>query len=79
MSSLSQGRFIDMLEHIDVSLLEEDGLERDLRNPVLSLEKREKWNKKKIAMISGIAAGSVAIAGAMVFLIRKNHGLRKIA
>lgn len=79
MSQWNQNRLIDIFTNIDISLLESEMLEADLENTELMEEKKEKWGKKKIAVISGIAAGSVVITGAVVLLLKKNNWLRRAA
>lgn len=79
MSQWNQNRLIDIFTNIDISLLESEMLEADLENTELMEEKKEKWGKKKIAVISGIAAGSVVITGAVVLLLKKNNWLKRAA
>jgi hypothetical protein len=72
MSQFCDGRLIDMMGMLDPDLLEEDFLERDLGSrKILPWRKRE--GKKKLAVISGIAAGSVALTGVVVFLLKKHE------
>ncbi|MEE1032872.1 MAG: hypothetical protein U0L12_12145 [Ruminococcus sp.] len=79
MSAWNQNRLIDIFTNVDISLLESEMLEADLENAELMENKKEKWGKKKIAVISGIAAGSVAITGAVVLLLKKSNWLRRAA
>ena len=79
MSEWNQNRLIDIFTNVDISLLESEMLEADLENAELMENKKEKWGKKKIAVISGIAAGSVAITGAVVLLLKKSNWLRRAA
>lgn len=72
------GRLVDILSKIDLSLLEDDFLDRDLEKKELAPEEK-KEGRKKLAVISGIAAGSVALTGVIVLLLRKHEGLRKAA
>ena len=54
-------------------------IEADLENLELAAAK-ERWSKKKIALVTGIAAGSAAvITGAVILLCRKNLLVRKAA
>lgn len=78
MNHLSDGRLIDILSKVDPALTEEDFLDRDLEQFELA-PKEKKENKKKIAVISGIAAGSVALTGVIVLLMKKHDMLRRIA
>lgn len=78
MREFSEERLIDMFEQIDISLLDIDDIEQDLENSELCQETK-KWNKRKIAVITGIAAGSVAITGAAIYFLRKSSSLKKAA
>lgn len=78
MNHLSDGRLIDILSKVAPALTEEDFLDRDLEQFELA-PKEKKENKKKIAVISGIAAGSVALTGVIVLLMKKHDMLRRIA
>ena len=78
MNHLSDGRLIDILSKVDPALTEEDFLDRDLEQFELA-PKEKKENKKKIAVISGIAAGSVALTGVIVLLMKKHDMLRRAA
>ena len=78
MSLWSQCRMIDILSHVDLSLVEEELPEGDLENPELFPESRNRWSIKKAAVVSGVAAaGSIALTGAVVFVCRKYSVLRK--
>lgn len=79
MSKWNQSRLIDIFSNIDISLLESEMIDADLENVELLEHKKEKWGKKKIAVISGVAAGSVALTGVVVLLLKKNNWLRKAA
>ena len=79
MSAWNQNRLIDIFTNEDISWQESEMLEADLENAELMENKKEKWGKKKIAVISGIAAGSVAITGAVVLLLKKSNWLRRAA
>lgn len=77
MSLWSQCRMIDILTHIDMELVEEEFPEGDLDNLELSPESR-KWDKKKVAVVSGVAAASsIALTGVVVFMCRRYNALRK--
>lgn len=81
MSFFNQCRLIDILRNVDLSLLEEDFLEKDLSHdshPVI-WERDQKSQNKKIALISGLAAGSIAVTGVVVFMCRKYDLLKKAA
>lgn len=78
MSLWSQYRMIDIMSQIDLSLVEEDVPEGDLDNLNLFPEKK-KWSTKKKAVVSGIAAGSIALTGVVVLLCRKYDLLKKAA
>ena len=79
MSQWSEYRMIDIMSKIDLSLLEEDFPEEDLNNPELYTEEKAKWSKSRIALISGLAAGSVAVAGAIVWICKKHDVFKKVA
>lgn len=79
MSFLSQGRLIDIMRDMDLSLIEAEFPEKDLecQEPIPECEPAR--NKIKIALISGLAASSLALTGVVVLLCRR-RGLRgKIA
>ena len=75
---MNQSRLIDLMCHIDPSLLEEEYPDKDLEKQEIS-ETVSKWNKKKIAVISGIAAGSLALTGIAIFALKKTELFRKAA
>lgn len=82
MRSFSECRLIDIFSKVDLSMIEDDGLEADLEDwehMDLWAVKKEKWSKKKIAVITGIAAGSVALTGAVLLLAKKSNWLKKAA
>lgn len=58
----------------DKALTEEWGLTQKEE----TVEKRKRSVKKKLALLSGIAAGSIAVTGVIVFMC-KRHGLLKKA
>ena len=79
MSQWNQLRLIDIFTQIDMASLDEIDIEADLENTEL-MAAREKWSKKKIALVTSIAAGSAAvITGAVVLLCRKNLLVKKAA
>lgn len=79
MSQWNQCRLIDIFTQIDMASLDEFDIEADLENVELMAAK-DKWSKKKIALVTGIAAGSAAvITGAVILLCRKNLLVRKAA
>lgn len=71
MSLWSQYRLIDILSEIDMSLVEEEFPEGDLENPELFPEKK-RWSKRRIAVLSGLAASSLALTGVVVMVCRKH-------
>lgn len=80
MSLWSQYRLIDIMSNIDLALVEENIPEGDLDNLNLFPETGDKRNKKRIALISGIAAaGSLAITGAVVLVCRKHNAFKRAA
>ncbi|MDO4298100.1 MAG: hypothetical protein Q4C59_06450 [Lachnospiraceae bacterium] len=79
MSSWNEYRLVDILSRIDLSLLEGNFPEEDLENPELFEEEKQKKSRVRIALISGLAASSVAVAGVIVFFCRKHEVLRKAA
>lgn len=74
MSGLKDGRLIDIFGKIDMALMEEDFLEKDLEH-FETEPAGKKDSRKKIAVISGIAAGSVALTGVIVYLMKKHDVL----
>ena len=73
----SQYRLINIMSNIDMSLVEEELPEGDLDNLELFPE-GSRSNKKKIAVVSGAAAaGSIALAGMVVFAYKKHSALKK--
>lgn len=82
MRSFSECRLIDIFSNVDLSMIEEDGLEanlEDLEHMDLWAVKKDKWSKKRIAVITGIAAGSVALTGAVLLFAKKSNWLKKVA
>lgn len=79
MSKWCESRLIDVFTSIDISLLEADGVENDLSQIDLRESQKEKKTKKRIAVITGIAAGSVAITGAVILLFKKGSWMKKAA
>lgn len=78
MNGLSDGRLVDILSRIDPVLLNDDFPDGDLEQAGLVPEEK-KEGRKKLAVISGIAAGSVALTGVIVFLVKKHEILRRAA
>ncbi len=69
MNRWNQCRLIDILSNIDLSLLEERFPEVDLEN-VRRIAKRKHGKAGMwIAVISGFAAGSAALAGVLIFFL----------
>ncbi|HIR76743.1 MAG TPA: hypothetical protein IAB97_07540 [Candidatus Choladousia intestinipullorum] len=80
MSLWSQSRLIDIMSNIDLSLVAEDFPEQDIEKLNLFPEEKEKWSKKRIAAVTGLAAaGSVAITGVIMLVCRKHGILKKAA
>lgn len=79
MNRLNQYRLIDIMSHIDMSLVEEDFPEGDLDKLELFPQEKKGGLGKKIAIISGIAAGSIALTGAVVFAFKKIESIKKAA
>lgn len=78
MSLWSQCRLIDILSHIDLPLVEEEFPEGDLDNAELCPdEDRNRRGRRRIAVVSGVAAGSIALTGAVMFVYRKYGAFRK--
>ena len=76
MNRWNQCRLIDILSNIDLSLLEGHFPEVDLENMKRAVKKGHGKTGMWIAMISGLAAGSAALAGVVVFSRRKIHSVR---
>ena len=72
MREWNQYCLIDIFSQIDPSMLEEEFLEEDLDKVDLWQTEKQKWSKKKIAAITGVAAGAVAITGAVILFCTKN-------
>lgn len=84
MREWNQYCLIDIFSQVDPSLLEENFLEGDLDkidfDAIDLWPKQEKrWNKKTIALITGIAAGTVALAGTVVYLCARTQKMKKAA
>lgn len=73
MRTLNEFRLIDLLSHVDISAIESDVPDGDLENPELAAKAgRQEKEKKRLAIISSIAAGSVMLTGAILLLHRKH-------
>ena len=73
MRALSEFRLIDLLSHVDISALESDVPDEDLTHPQLAAKaEKQEARKKKLAIISGIAAGGVMLTGAILLACRKH-------
>lgn len=79
MREWNQYCLIDIFSQIDPAVLEDDHIEEDLENASLWPTEKTKWSKKKIAMITGVAAGAVALTGAVFFLCKKSYFYKKAA
>ncbi|MDO5346157.1 MAG: hypothetical protein Q4E91_10455 [Lachnospiraceae bacterium] len=65
-------RLIDILSKVDITALADEVPERDLEKPELLLYAgKEAAGKKRMAMISGIAAGGVMLTGAILLICRR--------
>ena len=73
MSKWNDSRILDVFEKIDISFLDGDDVEADLENAEICTVRKEKWSKKKISMITGIAAGTVALTGVVIYLLRSRQ------
>lgn len=74
MRAWNQYCLVDIFSQMDPSLLEEEFLEGDLEQldeKNLWPEIKQRWNGKKIAAVTGVVTGAVAITGAVVFLVKK--------
>lgn len=74
MRAWNQYCLVDIFSQMDPSLLEEEFLEGDLEQldeKNLWPETKQRWNGKKIAAVTGVVTGAVAITGAVVFLVKK--------
>ncbi len=78
MNRWNQCRLIDILSNIDLSLLEEHFPEVDLENVKRIAKKKHGKAGVWIAVISGVAAVSAALAGVFVFFLShgKMHSVR---
>lgn len=88
MSLWSQYRMMDIMSQMDLAQVAEDIPECDLENQELferynlNLEKlvperKNRW--KKIAVLSGIAASSIALTGVVVLVCRRHDVFKKAA
>lgn len=84
MSLWSESRLIDILRNIDLSLVEAEYPEADCMEmeaaegcPAQQEESSPVNWRKRIAVISGLAASSLAVAGMAVLLCRK-YGRRAL-
>lgn len=73
MTPWNQYRLIDIMSSIDMSFVEEELPEGDLDNLKLFPEEKGHSGKKRIALISGLAAaGSIALTGVILLAFRKH-------
>lgn len=79
MSLWNQYRLIDIMSNIDMALVEEDFPEGDLDNLELFPKKKNKWNKRKVAVLSGLAASSIALTGVVVIVVKRHDVFRRAA
>ena len=84
MREWNQYCLIDIFSQVDPSALEEHFIEGDL--DLFDLERldlwpceKKRWNAKKIALITGIAASTVAVAGTVIYLCARNQKMKKAA
>ena len=81
--SLLEGEFPEMdlsnedilSMHTDQTLTQELGLKPEEDD----IPKRRNSRKRRLAVLSGIAAGSIAVGGVIVFMCKKYELLKKIA
>ncbi len=74
MRAWNQYCLVDIFSQMDPSLLEEEFLEGDLEQldeKNLWPEAKQRWSGKKIAAVTGVVTGAVAITGAVFFLVKK--------
>ena len=79
MTKWNDSRILDVFEKIDISLLDGTDVEDDLENTEICPVRKEKWSKKKISVITGIAAGTVALTGVVIYLCREGGRMRRAA
>lgn len=81
MNLWNQYRLIDIFSNVDLSLVETDVPEKDLENEQLCpQDKKSRWNGRRIAVVSGIAAaGSLALTGVVVLVCRRHDAFRRAA
>lgn len=74
MRTFNEYRMIDILSRVDISAIEAEVPEDDLASAEMKFHvERTSGKKKKIAMVSGIAAaGSIMLTGAIYLLCRKH-------
>lgn len=73
-------RLVDIFGQLEMPVLEEDFLERDLQKEKFAAkEPKRRWNKRRIAIWSGVAAGSLALTGVAVFFARRTFANRAAA
>ena len=88
MNAWSQYRMMDIMSQMDLEQVAENIPECDLENPELldkyglvqetiSPERKSQW--KKIALLSGIAASSIALTGVVMLVCKKHDIFRKAA
>lgn len=78
MSLWSQYRMIDILSQFDPEMIADEIPERDLERPELCPEKKHTGGVTA-AVISGIAAGSLVLTGAVVLICRRHEIFRRAA
>lgn len=72
-------KLIDMMSQVDLSFLDEISLDDEIEKLHASLEDKKKWGAKQIAILSSIAAGSIALTSIIVILCKKSNGAHKVA
>lgn len=73
MKRFNELRLIDILSKVDITAIADEVPDGDLDNPELMVcAGKETAGKKWMAVISGIAAGSVMLTGAILLICRRH-------
>ena len=67
-------KLIDMMSQVDLSFLDEISLDEEIEKFHASLEEKKRWGAKEIAILSSIAAGSLALTSILVMICKKSGG-----
>ena len=73
MSLWRQARLIDIFSQMDMELAADEIPEGDIQKEELLPYTKPKRNKKRIAIVSGIAVTSAALTAAVALLVCKKH------